>query len=330
VTTDATTDATTGASRRIGWRAKALASLALLRPRQWSKNGLVLLALIFSGALSHIPALTRVGLAFLAFCLLSSVVYIINDLADRQADAQHPRKRLRPLAAGTLTPRYAIGLAALCLAGVVALSLALSDMLAQGLPAAPDPYARWGGARLLLLLALIAYLAIHIAYSLWLKHLVLWDVLAIASGFVLRALVGAFAIPAPISPWFYICTTFLALFLALGKRRAELLALGERASEHRQILSQYPLILLDQLLTLTATCSLVTYSLYTFQGAHSARLLMLTIPIALFGVMRYLYLIYARAEGERPEALLLHDPQIRGCLALYLIAVVAILYALPA
>jgi hypothetical protein len=110
---------------------------------------------------------------------------------------------------------------------------------------------------------------------------------------------------------------------------AQLLALGERAGEHRRTLSHYPLLLLDQLLTLTATCSLMTYSLYTFQGVHSARLLMLTIPIALVGVMRYLYLIYARAEGERPESLLIHDPQIRGCVALYLIAVVAILYGLP-
>lgn len=301
------------------------AMVALLRVRQWSKNGLVVLALIYSGDLAHRAVLTRVGLAFAAFCLLSSAIYCLNDLVDRQADARHPRKRFRPLAAGVLSPRDATALAAGCLAGVTILTLALTN----GLSVRGDPYGRWGGSGLLIVAAFIAYLVIHIAYAFRLKRLALFDALAIATGFTLRAFVGALAIPAPISPWFYICAMFLALFLAFGKCRAELVALGDHAHEHRQALGAYPLALLDQLLTVTATCAVVTYSLYTVQGNHVTQWLMLTIPLALFGVMRYLYLIHTHAAGEQPEETLIRDPQMRGVVALYLSSVAVILYALP-
>lgn len=220
----------------------------------------------------------------------------------------------------------AVLLMLLCLGGA-----ALIDMLTLArIPTAADPYRSWGGARLLLPLTESAYLLLNVAYSKWLKHLVLYDVMAIASGFVLRALAGAVTIPVPISPWFFACTIFLALFLAVGKRRAELVSLGDDAHIHRDILRQYPLVFLDQVLLLTATCTLVTYSLYTFQGAHAGHQLMLTLPLALFGMLRYLYLIYARQDGEQPEVILWKDPHIRGCVALYFVAVVGILYLLPA
>lgn len=319
-----------------GWRGcgpKVWATLTLIRPQQWSKNGLVALALFYSGAFTTPGAPLRVGLAFAAFCLLSSVVYILNDLMDRRADALHPRKRLRPLASGALTPRFALALAATLLVGAVALCGAVARALppfAAGASGVLDPYQAWGGGGLLTAGALAVYLLINGAYSLWLKRLPLYDVLAVASGFTLRALVGAFVIPVAVSSWFFLCVTFLALLLALGKRRAEALALGAQAGEHRPALRAYPPALLDHLLTMTASCALVTYSLYTFQGVHAARLLILTIPLALFGVMRYLYLVYVHAEGERPEALLWRDRQLRGCVALYLLAALVILYLLPA
>ena len=313
------------------------ATLTLMRPRQWSKNGLVVLALLYSGASSRPGALLRVGLAFGAFCLLSSVVYVINDLVDRRADALHPHKRRRPLASGALTPRFAIALAALLALGTSALIVTLARSLSapraligiSALSGISDPYAAWGGAAPLTALTFVAYLLINFAYSFWLKRLALYDVLAIASGFTLRALVGAFAIPVSVSAWFFLCVTFLALLLALGKRRAEALALGAQAGDHRPALRDYPPALLDHLLTMMAACALVTYSLYTFQGVHAARLLILTIPIALFGVMRYLFLVYVHAEGERPETLLWRDRQLRGCMAAYLAAVFIILYLLP-
>ena len=319
---------TRGAGGGHDWALKVRATIALLRPLQWSKNGLVVVALLFSGAIAMHGAPLRVGLAFGTFCLLASTVYIMNDVLDRHADALHPYKRLRPLAAGALTPRFAYMLAALLLVGAVALGAALVRTLPGS--GVADPYAGWGGAPTLTALTFAAYLLINVAYSLWLKRLVLYDVMAIASGFSLRALVGAFVIPAPVSPWFFICITFLALLLALGKRRAEALALGAHAGDHRPALRDYPPALLDQLLTLAASCALVTYSLYTFQGIHAARLLILTIPLALFGVMRYLYLVHARAEGERPETLIWRDPQLRGCVVVYGLTVLVILYLLPA
>lgn len=309
-----------------GYAAKVRAGLALLRPRQWSKNGLVLLALVYSGRVNQPAALGRTLLTLIGFCCLSSAVYVMNDLSDRRADALHPRKRNRPLASGVLTPMAAVLLMLLCLAGAAFVGI----LTLPRIPTAADPYHSWGGAPLLLLLTEIAYLLLNVAYSKWLKHLVLYDVMSIASGFVLRALAGAVTIPVPISPWFFACTIFLALFLAVAKRRAELVALGVDAQFHRDILQQYPLVFLDQVLLLSATCTLVTYSLYTFQSVHVGHQLMLTLPLALFGMLRYLYLIYARHDGEQPEVILWRDPHIRGCVALYILAVVGILYLLPA
>ena len=304
------------------------AAVAAMRPKQWTKNGLVLLALVFSRRLTDPGALWRALVAFAAFSLAASAVYILNDLADREKDRQHPRKRLRPIASGRLSMGAAAATAVLCLIGAAALTGALVTRGMAGLAPA-DPFAAWGGAPLLFAATLAGYVVINVAYSRWLKHQVLWDVFIVAAGFVLRALAGAFAVLVPISPWFYLATTFLALFLALGKRRAELLQLGEDAANHRAILRDYTLQLLDQLLAVVVTCTLITYSLYTFQGEGASHALMITIPFVLFGVFRYLYLIYVRGDGGQPDEVLWRDRQVLGAVVLCVLVVLALLYGVP-
>lgn len=304
---------------------RPLALLRVLRPAQWTKNGLVALALIFAGKLSNPGAVARVALAFVAFALAASAVYVINDIADRERDRQHPRKRFRPIAAGQISLVEAWALAAVCLTGAAAVAFAL----VQQIPVGQDPFADWGGSRLLFAGALGSYVALNLLYSHGLKHVVLLDVFLIAAGFVLRGLAGAFVLPAPISPWFYLCITFGALFLALGKRRAELVLLSDGAALHRRNLQQYSLALVDQLLVIVVTCTLISYSLYTFQGEYASHALMLTIPLVLFGVFRYLYLIYVKAAGERPDELLWRDRQILATVVLWGLVVFFLVYVLP-
>jgi len=307
-------------------RGRARALIRALRPTQWAKNGLVLLALVFARRLTDLGAVGRVGLAFAAFSLAASAVYIFNDLADRERDRLHPRKRTRPIAAGLVRPWEALALAVLCLAGAAA----LTALLVSRIPRPRDPFADWGGSPALFAATIAAYVLIHLAYSYRLKHAVLLDVFIIAAGFVLRALAGAFAIPVPISPWFYLCITFGALFLALGKRRAELLLLSESAPDHRRNLREYTVLLLDQLIIVVVTCTLISYSLYTFQGENASHALMLTIPLVTYGLFRYLYLVYVKGAGDRPDELLWRDPQLLAAVALWGIVVFALLYAVPA
>lgn len=307
--------------------AGVVAAIGAMRPAQWTKNGFVLLALVFARKLGDGDALGRTFLAFVAFSLAASAVYIINDLADRERDRTHPRKRLRPIASGALSLTGAVMTLSTCLLLATAL-VAFLTLTARA--DASDPFQRWGGSPLLFALTMASYVAINVAYSLWLKHLVLWDIFIIAAGFVLRALAGAFVIAVPISAWFYLCATFLALFLALGKRRSELIRLNEQAGAYRQNLRQYTLALLDQLIGIVVTSMLLTYSLYTFQGENSSHALMLTIPVVLFGTFRYLYLMYLRAEGDRPDELLWRDPQILGTVVVYALLVLFLLYILPA
>ena len=307
--------------------ATARAAVEAMRPAQWSKNGLVLLALIFARRLTEPGAVGRVLVAFVAFCCASSAVYVFNDIADRRRDRRHPTKRRRPIASGRLSPV----LAAVLATTLAALALALALWLAVvGLAGQPDPFAAWGGASLLLVATVAGYLLLNVAYSWRLKRVPLWDVLIVAAGFVLRALAGAFAIPVPISPWFYLCTTFLALLLALGKRRAELVSLGGGADAgQRESLREYNLTLLDQLLAVVVTCTLITYSLYTFSSGTATHTLMITIPFVIFGIFRYLYLLYVKGDGERPDELLWRDRQILGSVALCVVAVALLLYVLP-
>jgi 4-hydroxybenzoate polyprenyltransferase len=314
------------ATRRPGVFAIVVAAIRAMRPTQWTKNGFVLLALIFARRLSDGTALGRTLLAFMAFCFAASAIYLINDIADRDRDRVHPRKRYRPVASGQLSLGAAVFTLIVCLCVAGALVALLTVSATSG---ASDPFRLWGGSPLLFALTVLAYIGINIAYSSWLKHLVLWDVFIIAAGFVLRALAGAFVIPVPISTWFYLCMTFLALFLALGKRRAELINLTDQASNHRRNLGHYSLTLLDQLIGIVVTAMLLAYCLYTFQGENSGRALVLTIPVVVFGTFRYLYLMYVWAAGERPDELLWRDPQILGTAVVYVLLVVALLYAIP-
>lgn len=320
---------TTQPARRPSLLRQLPYAVVAMRPKQWTKNGLVLLALIFARKLTDLGAVERALVAFGAFSLAASAVYLLNDLADRAQDRVHPKKRRRPIASGRLGVPLAIVTAVGCLGGAGALSGWLVTVGMRGAVAA-DPFARWGGGAALFVATLVGYLLVNgLLYSTWLKHQVLWDVFVVAAGFVLRALAGAFAVLVPISPWFYLATTFLALFLALGKRRAELVQLGDDAGRHRAILRDYTTPLLDQLLGVVVTCTLITYSLYTFQGDNGTHALMLTIPFVLFGVFRYLYLIYVRNEGGQPDEVLWRDRQILGAVVLCVLTVLALLYGLP-
>lgn len=312
--------------RERGILAIVIAAIAAMRIKQWTKNGLVLLALVFAHRLTDAGAVGRAITAFFAFSLAASTIYIINDIADREKDRVHPRKRYRPIASGRLPVPAAVVMASLCAAGAVVLTyvLAVHELAGQ-----PDPFLAIGGSPALFALTLGSYVVINIAYSSWLKHQVLWDVFIIAAGFVLRALAGAFAIPVPISPWFYLCTTFLALLLALGKRRAELTQLSDAAGSHRKNLQDYNVLLLDQLMAIVVTSALISYSLYTFQGEGTSHALMVTIPFVIFGTFRYLYLIYVKGDGDRPDELLYRDRQILGSVVLCVLVIMFVLYGYP-
>jgi 4-hydroxybenzoate polyprenyltransferase len=326
VSKGAHTPATPTVAQTSGFGRRLTTTIAVTRPKQWAKNGLVLLALIFARRITDVGAVERALTAFLAFSLAASAIYVINDVADREKDRQHPVKRNRPIASGRISLPLAWITAGVCACGAALLT---AIVMLQEPSRQTDPFGKFGGSALLFALTLSCYFVINIAYSSWLKHQVLWDVFIIAAGFVLRAMAGAFAIPVPISPWFYLCTTFLALFLALGKRRAELVLLSDAAANTRSNLREYNLVLLDQLLAIVVTCVLITYSLYTFQGENASHALMITIPFVIFGVFRYLYLLYVKGEGERPDELLWRDRQILGSVVLCVVAVMVLLYGIP-
>jgi 4-hydroxybenzoate polyprenyltransferase len=231
---------------------------------------------------------------------------VLNDLRDAQLDRLHPTKRYRPIAAGLITPATAMVIAAVLLAAGFAIAFALG----------PEFVA-----------VCLTYVAITVSYSLWLKHIVLLDIFAIAAGFVIRAIAGAVIIDVPISPWLYLCTLVGSLVIALGKRRAEVRAL-QAESATRPALEQYPILFLDLLIVMAATASVMAYSLYTFFAENMPRnhLMMLTIPVVLYGVFRYLYLVQVRGLGESPEELLLGDRSLAGAVVLFLLVSAAILY----
>lgn len=295
-------------------QAEARALLRALRPKQWLKNGLVFLAFIFTirqawrpfAPSSWTPLLGDSVLAFLAFSAVSSAGYLVNDLRDIEADRLHPRKRRRPLAAGTLRPAIAVWAAVVLGAGGLGLGFALSW--------------RFG-------LVLLAYGATTSAYSFGLKHIVIVDVLAIAVGFVLRAVGGAVVIAAPISPWLYLCTILGALFMALGKRRHELLLLGDDSAAHRPSLDGYSAVFLDQLISVVTASTLVAYSLYTVTATNlpANHTMLATVPFVLYGLFRYLYLIYLRDEGGSPEDVLLRDRPLLIDIGLWLATAAAVL-----
>ncbi len=291
-------------------RPSVAASLFLaLRPAQWTKNLIVFAALIFGQRLLDGEAVVRALVAFLAFCALSGVVYVVNDVVDREADRQHPLKRLRPIAAGALPVPVALGGAAVL--GVVALVASLWLGVAFAAHA-------------------VAYVALQLAYSLGLKRQVILDVLSIALGFVIRASAGGAAIDVPISQWLLVCTILLALFLALAKRRHEITLLGEEAARHRAILGEYTPYLVDQMIAVVAASTLMGYAVYTVSSDTAERFgtpwLGLTLPFPLYGIFRYLYLVHRRSQGGSPTELLLADRPLLLCVALWGATVVALIY----
>jgi 4-hydroxybenzoate polyprenyltransferase len=285
--------------------------LQTMRPRQWIKNGLLFIPLVFDKQLTNWPALARVGLGFLLFCILSSLVYIINDLMDFEADRNHPQKRLRPIAAGKLkisTARLA----------VVVLTLIFF------IPAI------WLSPQFALI-GLI-YLILNLAYSAWLKHTPILDVMILASFYVLRVGAGVVLINVhQFSPWLYLFTTFLALFLGIGKRRAELQLLAEGANTHRKSLEGYTLSLLDQLILIVSGSAIITYSLYTFSAPNlpANHSMMLTIPFVIYGIFRYLYLIQMEQCGGEPEEVLFTDRPLQVTILLWGLSIIFIYYLTP-
>ena len=282
--------------------------LRTLRPKQWIKNGFVFMALLFDEKLFVWPLLFKTTVAFILFCMVASTVYIINDLADLEKDKLHPKKRNRALPSGQLKPWFAI-LAAIA---ILAVCLPLSFWL----------HVYFGAI-------VLGYFLLNVAYSFVLKHLVIIDVMVVAAGFVLRVAAGVVVADAErFSPWLYVCTIFLALFLAIGKRRHELVLLAGGANSHRRILDEYSVDFLDQMTNLVTTGAIISYSLYTFSAANlpANYAMMLTIPFVIYGIFRYQYLIHVKGEGGAPEMLLYTDMPFLLDLVLWGVAVVLIMY----
>lgn len=279
-----------------------------MRPKQWAKNIFLFAALVFDEKLFHTPALLRTIAAFFLFCLLSSSVYLINDLVDIEKDRQHPRKRKRPLASGQLKPTIAIAAAAAIILITIPLSFWLDS--AFGLIAA-------------------IYLFTMITYSFVFKNIVIVDVLVLAAGYVLRVMAGSLVVHVErFSPWLYVCTTFLALFIGITKRKNEIIVLADNANNHRAILQEYSEELLDDMINLVTAVTVMAYCLYTFSAPNLPpnHAMMLTIPFVLYGIFRYLYLIHIKGQGGAPEEVILRDKPLLLDVALWGILAIAILY----
>lgn len=288
------------------------ALIKTMRPRQWAKNVFIFAAIVFDRQLSpnNLPAILTTIAGFIIFCLLSGVVYVINDIADIEADRKHPDKRNRPIASGRLPVSVARSFAIILLVLLFPLSYLLSPQFC--------------------IIALV-YLLLNLAYSFNLKHIPLLDVLAIAAGFVLRVAAGVVLIDvARFSPWLYVVTTLLSLYMGFGKRRAELALLADDANAHRRVLDGYTLPLLDQLITIVSGTTIVAYSLYTFSAPNlpDNHAMMLTIPFVLYGIFRYLYLIQVKHRGGAPEEVLLSDRPLQVSIVLWGASVLLIFYFL--
>jgi len=286
------------------------AILVSLRPHQWTKNLVIFAALALSKHLFEPEAVARTTLAFVVFCALSGAVYLVNDLSDLERDRLHPQKRERPIASGALSVPVA---RAVALAMGLA-SLGFSLLLGRGFA-----------------LVVVGFLGLNLAYSFVLKNVVILDVIAIAIGFVLRAAAGAIAIGVRISDWLLVCTILLALFLALAKRRHELVSLNDTAAFHRAILAEYSPYLLDQMIAVVTASCVTAYAFYTLAPEtiekYRTDRLALTIPFVLYGIFRYLYLVHRREQGGSPTDVLLTDRPLLVAVALWAATIVAIVYA---
>jgi 4-hydroxybenzoate polyprenyltransferase len=283
--------------------------LRLLRPRQWTKNLLLFAALVFARELFDANAVYLATLGFVAFCLASSSVYVVNDLLDADRDRNHPEKRNRPIASGAVSRSHAVVLAA----AITVISLAIAFRIGP----------EFGGA-------VILYITMTHFYSLKGKNIVILDVLLIAFGFVIRAIAGALAIRVPISDWFILCTAFLALFLAVTKRKAELVTLQGNAANTRPVLEQYTEATLNSFIATTMAATLISYGLYLIdfqrQASSDLRLLMVTFPLVVFGVFRFHQLAETTSMGDKPEEVLLRDRPIQLCGILFGLVAVTALY----
>jgi len=279
--------------------------ITTMRPKQWYKNLVIFVGIIFSLNLLNFRMWLDVISAFAIFCMLSGSEYIINDIIDVEKDRKHPKKCKRPIASGKLKVSHA-------------LLFAIILIIVAG-----------GGAYLIntqFLVVSITYFLLILSYSLFLKHLIIVDILVISIGFVIRAIAGCLAINVFISPWLVICAFLLALFLALGKRRHELILLAENAKEHRRILEGYSVEMLDQMISITTGALIISYSLYTFLTDDIC--MMFTIPLVIYGLFRYLFLVHSKNIGEEPE-MLFKDKGMVICMVLWVVLVVAILYGVP-
>ncbi len=287
------------------WREKVplRALVRLARPKQWVKNGLVFAALLFSGQMRDATSIGLATLAFVAFCLASAAAYSLNDALDAKEDRLHPTKRFRPVASGVISPVQAVVFSILLAGGGLAAGLSVGVGLG---------------------LIVLLYLGLNLLYSFRLKHVVLLDVMTIAAGFVLRAVGGALAIKVEMSLWFLVTVPLLSLFLAAAKRRHELIVV-EEASNHRPVLAEYSTKLLDQMLAALSAAIVMAYFLYAKDTAKPHQF-MLTSPLVLYGVFRYLFLVYQREAGGKPEELLLSDVPMLVTVALWAVMTAAIIY----
>jgi 4-hydroxybenzoate polyprenyltransferase len=279
-----------------------------MRPKQWLKNVLIFTALVFDEKLLDPQALLITFSGFILFCLISSSVYLLNDITDLEADRQHPKKRKRPIASGALpisTAQWAVVL-------LIVISFPLAYLLSPSFCA-----------------ILLVYFVLNLSYSRWLKHIVIIDVFVLASFYVIRVMAGLTLIEVTrFSPWLYVVTTLLALYIGLGKRRAELTLLSEEAHAHRRVLDGYTIPLLDQYITIVSATTIVAYSLYTFSAPNlpDNHAMMMTIPFAIYGILRYLYLVQTNQGGGAPEEELYSDRPLQITIVLWGLVVLFILY----
>lgn len=279
------------------------AYLRLARPKQWTKNGFVLAGVVFSGEALEVSSVAAALLAFVAFCALSGAVYAINDVLDVEEDRKHPTKRLRPVASGEISLPVATLYAALLGLG----GLVLAFLVGFGVG-----------------LAGLAYLGLQAVYTPVLKHLAVLDVMSISAGFVIRALAGVAAVGEPISPWLVVCTGSLTLFLGFSKRRHELAVLGEGTALFRKNLKDYSVEMLDQMMNIMVSATIIAYTMYTF-FAYSHPYMMASIPFVIYGVFRYLLLVH-RDGGGNPDTLLLLDRPLQVTLLLWIVVVMTVIY----
>jgi len=279
-----------------------------LRPQQWIKNLFVFAPLIFSQNILNRALVFRAGLAFVSFCLISSAVYLINDLRDIEEDRQHPVKSQRPLASGRLKKSAAVAALAVLVPAGFLVALLINR-----------PFT----------LVALGYFVLQIAYTLWLKHVVILDIFVVAAGFLLRVVAGGLAISVYLSSWLLLCTALLALFLAMGKRRHELVLMEGQASNHRPILKEYSTYLLDQMISVVTASTLIAYCLYTISeetiSKFGTRNLIFTVPFVLYGIFRYLYLIHQKTGGGTPESLIIRDRPLLIAIVLWIGVAAAVL-----